>query len=176
VVCVCLRDRRSGVLTGNPALAGGVGSFVFSLSAISGNEDELRCDSGPCSPFTDSMDELGIVLVWSGTTVALRPADPDGFRSGTSIRTFGGCFFLDLGLPSDTVWLLAKGWACPASDITSSACWGLRAWAMASGPACFGKKGAATPASMILARTVTGKTFAATFSRLPESEPPKTMR
>lgn len=59
----------------------------------------------------------------------------------------------------DTVALLLSFCIGGASDIVSSGGRGLRACAMARGPRCRGKKGAATPARTILARTVVGKMF-----------------
>lgn len=60
--------------------------------------------------------------------------------------------------------------------MVSSTGLGLRACAMARGPACLGRKGAATLASTILDNTVTGRTFSLIFSFRAGSGAPKTIR
>src|SRR4051812_43139842 len=82
---------------------------------------------------------------------------------------------LDPDVVGDTVWLRDILCTWGASDITSPLDWGLRAWAIAKGPAHFGRNGTATLAKTKLASTVTGRTFSFIFSSLTGSANPKTI-
>lgn len=77
--------------------------------------------------------------------------------------------------PLTVALLLSVGVAGETSAAPSSTGRGLRACAIASGPACCGSSGRPTPANTRLERTVTGSTFSWIRALLVGSPPPKTI-
>jgi hypothetical protein len=158
-----------------PALPGGLGTG-FVATFISGSEDKLEFRSSLALEEMDRGD--GSVRVRGGTgLVGVSGSDePSAWLVGARRRSAGflGPYFrLGFDGAAPTVLLLAILFSCTMSGNVSSTGLGRRACAIASGPASAGKNGAATPASIMLERTVTGNTFALMSSRRMLSAGPK---
>lgn len=119
-------------------------------------------------------DDVSVTTKDIGRDAFRGAAGLDGFEA--SLADCGGRGLLERPGVPDTVWLRESFCGWTLSEIVSSTGRGLRAWAMAKGPAWRGRNGAAMAPSTKLDKTVTGRTFSLIFSRRTASEAPKTMR
>lgn len=171
------------VASGLPAEAGveGLVNVLGDLTSGRGSDAELKFESWimRCAGRRGS---VGVLIRFDPAESGLVSDVALGDRCPVDLLPFGSSPELALigsrglrGRPEDTVWLLEILCVWLASEMTSSFDCGLRACAIARGPAHCGRIGTATLARTKLASTVTGRTFSLIFSSLAGSATPKTM-
>ena len=181
--CECRRDKSFG-RRGTPGDVGeSTGIRCLGKDAVLENPSKFRVTASDCrcdtrrGPSTrgvpaDVRDAVAVPFVSTrnGFFVLRTEGSVEPLEPG---RVF--LAVLVLVLPETVALRPSLGAAAGASNPVSSIGLGLRAWAMASGPASCGRKGTPTLANTRLASIVTGKTFSCMRSLLGGSPPPKTI-